>query len=310
MSNHHTLERRVLGRTQMHVTRLGLGGAWLGYSTDRRHQDIDQGAATVVHALELGINLIDTSPLYGRSEEIIGQGLREWYRRGGKRSDFMISSKTGTRTRPKDYSGTATLKSIEESLKALGTDYIDIMLVHDPETLDPVFAPGGALDVLRQLKTQGVIRAIGLGVRSHAFHQKCIESGLFEVSLTFGDCNLLNQSAKQDILPLAETHHVGVLNAMVVEYGLLGGRDPFQVASEHKHIDQVKVNRAHDLWAWAQTQNVDLLSLALQYASRDSRVTSILVGASSQQEIEQDVIAFSQALPPTVWDSLADRFAL
>lgn len=268
------------------------------------------GAATVVHALDLGINLIDTSPLYGRSEEIIGQGLREWYQRGGKRSDFVISSKTGTRTKPRDYSGSATLKSIELSLKALGTDYIDIMLVHDPETLDPVFAPGGALDVLKQLKAQGVIRSIGLGVRSHALHQQCIESGFFEVSLTYGDCNLLNQSAKADILPIAAAHNVGVFNAMVVEYGLLSGRDPFQVASEHKHVDTAKVNKAHDLWAWSKANNVDLLSLALQYACRDSRVTSILVGASSPQEIENDVVAFNQVVPPPVWSSLKDQFAL
>src|SRR6266496_3756280 len=95
---------RRLGRTDMHVPPLGLGGAWLGYEPRTKHRDEDVGAATVIRALELGIGLIDTSPYYGESESIIGKALREWFPRGGKREDLVISSKTGTRTNPGDYS--------------------------------------------------------------------------------------------------------------------------------------------------------------------------------------------------------------
>jgi aryl-alcohol dehydrogenase-like predicted oxidoreductase len=220
MSTHIGLARRPLGRTCIPVTPIGLGGAWLGYNPELGRRDPEIGAATVVRALELGIGLIDTSPGYGDSEQIIGKGLKDWYRKGGNRADFVISTKTGTRTRPNDYSAVGTLRSVEQSLKSLGTDYIDVLLVHDPESLDPVFAPGGTLEALKNLREQGVIHAIGLGVRNHKFHQDCINSGEFDISLTYGDYNLLSQTAATDILPVAAEHQVGIFNAMVVEYGL------------------------------------------------------------------------------------------
>src|SRR5262245_809384 len=140
------LEQRTLGRTGITVPRLGLGGAWLGYVPGQRHRDEKTGIATVLRALELGIRLIDTSGSDVESERIIGKALQEWYRYGGQRSDIVISTKTGTRTQTRDYSADATRRSVETSLQLLQTDYVDAMLVHDPETLDPVFAPGGALE--------------------------------------------------------------------------------------------------------------------------------------------------------------------
>ena len=105
---------------------------------------------------------------------------------------------------------------MERSLRLLGTDYLDILLVHDPEDLSPVFEPGGALEVLRELKEQGVIRAIGLGVRRHEFHRRCMETGEFDVSLTFCDYNLIDQSAAEGVLKPAAAHDVGILNAAAV----------------------------------------------------------------------------------------------
>jgi aryl-alcohol dehydrogenase-like predicted oxidoreductase len=311
MSTQIGLARRPLGRTGIPVTPLGLGGAWLGHNPVTGQRDVEVGAATVVKALEIGIGLIDTSPAYGDSERIIGKGLAEWYRRGGKRTDFVISTKTGTRTRPYDYSAAGTLRSVEQSLKSLGTDYIDVMLVHDPQSLDPILAPDGALDMLKKLREQGVIRSIGLGVRNHQFHQRCIRSGDFEVSLTYGDYNLLNQTAATDILPVAAEHQAGVFNAMVVEYGLLGGKDPRDVVKERKgQVDQHKMERAVALWEWAQTQQVNLLSVALQYSARNPHIHATLVGAATPDEVEADLAVFNEPIPSSVWTDLSQKFNL
>ena len=132
--------KRPLGRTGIRVTPFGLGGAWLGRTP--AGFDDDLAAAAVHRALEAGINLIDTSPLYGESERRVGLALEAWYRRGGRREDFILSTKTGTRTRPHDYSGPATRRSVEESLRLLKTDYFDIVHVHDPSDLAPVLASG------------------------------------------------------------------------------------------------------------------------------------------------------------------------
>ena len=194
------LAKRRLGRTDLYVTPLGMGGAWLGSTPEGYDENV--AVATVLRALELGINLLDTSGAYegGKSEQFIGKALEQWYARGGKREDLILSTKTGSRTRPHDYSAEGTRKSIEKSLEMLKTDYLDIALVHDPDNLKPVLAPGCAWDVLKEYKKKGVVRAIGLGVRNQAFHRRMIATGDCDVCLTHSDYNLLTQSAAQGVL--------------------------------------------------------------------------------------------------------------
>ncbi|MCS7061301.1 MAG: aldo/keto reductase [Anaerolineae bacterium] len=302
---------RILGRCGLRVTPIGLGGGWLGYKAGG-HIDEETGIATVLRALELGINLIDTSPMYGSeaSERIIGLALCEWFRRGYARDSLVISTKTGTRPGSVgDYSADATYRSVELSLKALGLDTIDILHVHDPRDLEPVLQPGGALSALIRLREQGVIRAIGLGVRNLAFHRRCIETGEFDVSLTYGDYNLLSQEAAVDLLPLAQARDVGILNGMAIMYGLLGGDDPRAVARRsNRHFQPALVERAHHLWQWALERGVNLLALNLQYCVRRPWVTSTLVGAACPEEVEDDVRAFTQPISSSIWTALGRDF--
>jgi aryl-alcohol dehydrogenase-like predicted oxidoreductase len=299
MMSHPALTKRRLGRTHIEVTPIGLGGAWLGQTPEGFSDEI--AAATVHRALELGINLIDTSPLYGESERRIGLALEEWYRRGGKREDFILSTKTGTRTRPKDYSADGTKRSVEESLRLLKTDYVDVMLVHDPDDLTPVLSPGGALEALQELKSQGVIQAIGLGVRQHEFHQRCIATGEFDMVLTYRDFNLMYQTAADGVLKHAAAGNVGVFNAMAVMYGLFSGRDPREAA---RNADPSEIQRARALWEWAQARGVNLLALNLQFCMREPRITSTLVGVANPEQIEEDVAAISETIPEEVWQEL------
>ena len=233
---------------------------------------------------------------------------------------MILSTKTGTRTRPKDYSYEGTKRSVQTSLTLLKTDYIDVMLVHDPVELAPVLAPGGALEALQDLKAQGSIRAIGLGVRSHEAHRRCIETGEFDVSLTYRDFNLLDQSAVEGVLETATKFDVGVFNAMSIIGGLLGGNDPLQVAEQAKAHARIRgrrgsyypkvgeVDRARALWEWTQSKNIGLLALNLQYCQREPRISSTLVGASTAAEIESDVAALSETITEEMWQELHERF--
>lgn len=301
------MERRRLGRTELYVSPIGLGGAWLGRTSKGTNDDI--AVATVIRALELGINLIDTSAVYihGQSEVYIGMGLQEWFKNGGRREEVVISTKTGTRNRPADYSASGTRKSVEQSLEALKTDYIDVVLVHDPGNLDPVVGPGGALEELNKLKSEGLVKAMGLGVRSHEFHRRLIESGECEVSLTYGDFNLIDQSAKEDLLETASAFDVGVFNGMAIYSGLLGGSDPMQDARHNPKRPEVQ--RAARLWKWASLLGVNLLSLNLQFCMREKRIASTLVGASSPEQIEVDVAAAMEDIPESVWQELRSEIA-
>jgi aryl-alcohol dehydrogenase-like predicted oxidoreductase len=317
------LNRRRLGRTGLVVTPLGLGGVWLGHTPGGFKKDVAVG--TVLRALELGINLIDTSPsgwyAGGESEHWVGLALQEWYRRGGRRDEIILSTKVGSRgypVQPKDYSAAATRQSLEKSLELLGTGYLDVVLVHDPDDLEPVLARDGALGVLKEFKKKGVIRAIGLGARPHEFHRHCIESGDFDVVLTYRDYNLLDQSAAQGVLKHAAAHDVGVFNATVTIKGLLGGRDPVEVTREQAAAglgptgpyvcNPAEVRRAHAMWAWAQSRGINLLALNLQFCLCNPHIASILMGAATPAEIEADVAAISAPIPEAMWLAFERQF--
>jgi aryl-alcohol dehydrogenase-like predicted oxidoreductase len=226
-----------------------------------------------------------------------------------------LSTKTGTRTRPEhDYSYEGTVRSVELSLAMLKTDYIDVLLVHDPRDLDPVLAPGGALDALQDLQARGVIGYIGLGCRWHTFHQRCIETGAFDVSLTFHDYNLLSQTAAQGVLEPAAAHDVGVFNGTVNLGGLLSGRDPILVADERgwpwreQERFGEQVRGARRLWEWCQARGVNLLALNLQYCLREPRIASTLIGFSRPSRVDEDVAACFEPIADEVWQELYRDF--
>jgi aryl-alcohol dehydrogenase-like predicted oxidoreductase len=328
-----TFTQRQLGSTGLTVTPLGLGGAYLGYQPQPDGPgtiDDELGIATVLRALELGINLIDTSGAYmggGRSERIIGQALTRWFAAGGQREALVISTKTGTRDRhePPDvrYSGEATRHSIEASLQALGSGYLDIALIHDPPDLGPVLARGGAWDTLKAMKGEGLIRAIGLGVRDHAMHRRMLETGECEVCLTHHDFNLLDQSAVEGVIRPAVARGAGVLNATSLYAGLLGGRNPEEVVEQAPHHwrgqprwrteGEERVREATALWEWCQAWGVSLLALNLQFCARpwfaspDLHVAATLMGAATPGQIEEDVAAMSVDIPDTMWAEVAER---
>lgn len=313
------LPLRRLGRTGLQVSAVALGGAWLGRGDD---DYTDEHASVTVHAaLKAGVNLIDTSPLYGESERRIGLALESWYGQGGEREDFHICTKTGTRSRPHDYSADGTKRSVEESLKLLKTDYLDIVLIHDPEALDLALAPGGALEALQGLKEQGVVRHIGLGVREHRLHREFHETGACEVSLTYRDYNLLDQSAAEGVLATAGKFDVGILNAQAIRHGLLAGRDPAELErelrdkpgfrpGEHAHLGEGELNRARALWLWAKAREIDFLALAVQWCLRNERVSTIVMGASHPPEIESDAAAAAAPIPEEIWGDLDAELGL
>ena len=312
------LEKRPLGSTGLRVTHVGLGGAWLGRTPGGGFND-DIAIAAVHHALQQGINLIDTSPLYGESERRIGLALKAWFARGGRREDFVLTTKTGTRTRPKDYSGAGTRRSVEESLRLLNVDHIDVVLIHDPDELGPALAPGGALDELEKMKSEGLLRAIGLGVRQHDLHRRCIDTGRFQLSLTYRDFNLVHQTALEGVVAPAASRGMAVFNATVVIGGLLGGQDPLKVARRadspgeskgvYTHSD-FEIDRAHELWQFACQHGINLLALNLQYCLREKRVTSSLLGVASAAELDDDLAALRAPISEKVWEQLRSRFRL
>jgi aryl-alcohol dehydrogenase-like predicted oxidoreductase len=300
MQTPHPLIRRRLGKTHMEVPVMSLGGAGLG-GVFGPVGDAD-GVAAVEKAFALGIDYLDTSPKYGEAERRMGLALK-----GVPRSRYHISSKVGTHpSRPGDYSAEAAYWTVANSLKVLGCEYLDICLIHEPEPsqLDQALAPGGALEALVDLKRQGVIKAIGIGVQDHALHRRMMATGHLDVSLTVNDYTLLRQTVVEGVCEPAGKLGVGVINGAALAMGLLSGRDPDSVGTRKWTPPAAEVAGANQIHRWCKERGVDVLALALQFSLRQPRFACTLIGAATAAEVQGCWDAVTREIPEQVWEEL------
>ena len=207
------------------------------------------------------------------------------------------------------------MASTELSLRALQTDYLDLMLVHDRPRSSRCWRRTRPRDALLRLKEQGVIRHLGLGCRPHAHHQACIATGDFEVSLTFRDYNLMERSALAGVLEPAVAADVGVFNASIMLSGLLGGEDPIAVAAPAAGVAPERVattpelRRAKWMYDWCVARGLDLHVLNLHYCLRETWFASVLLGFSTPERVAQNVAAYRQEVDAAIWEELDRDFA-
>lgn len=302
MKTPHPLTKRRLGRTHMEVPVMSLGGAGLGGIFGPVGDA--EGVAAVEKALELGIYYLDTSPKYGQAEPRMGMALK-----GVSRSTYFISSKVGTHpSRPGDYSADAARWTVENSLKVLGCEYLDVCLIHEPEPhqFEQALAPGGALEALVDLKRQGVIKAIGIGVQEHSMHRRLSGTGCLDVSLTVNDYTLMRQSVIEGVCEYVVPKGVGVINGAALAMGLLSGRDPDSVGTPKWKPPVAEVAAAKAIHAWCKERNVDVLALALQFSLRQPQFACTLIGAATAQEVQGCWDAVTAEIPDAVWDELPE----
>jgi aryl-alcohol dehydrogenase-like predicted oxidoreductase len=205
-------------RTQLNVSRVALGtwamGGWMWGGTDQR-----ESVATIHAALDQGINLIDTAPVYGFgvSEEIVGAALE------GIRSRAVIATKTGVEWRDGKVYRNATrariMQEIDDSLRRLRTDYIDIYQVHWPDPLVPIEETAEAM---RSLHEQGKIRAIGVSNFSVAEMRRFRQVAPLHVLQP--PYNLFERAIEVDILPYCLDNGIATLGYGALCRGLLSGR--------------------------------------------------------------------------------------
>ena len=233
MKTLHELHR-PLGSTGLRVSPLGLGTVKLGrdqgvkYPNGFTIPDDREAQMLLTLARDLGINLIDTAPAYGTSEERLGPLLR------GQRHEWVIVSKVGEEFEGgqsrHDFSAEHTRLSVERSLKRLETDFIDLVLVHSDGNDLAVLNDSGVYQALAELKQQGKIRGYG-------FSGKTVEGGL--LALREGDCAMvtynLNEQSEKPVLDYAARHGKAILVKKALASGhvcLSPGVDPVQASFE------------------------------------------------------------------------------
>lgn len=322
-----TLPRRVLGRTGLEVSILGFGTAPLGDLFARLPDDV--AIATVERAFALGINLLDSSPLYGRglAEHRCGTALRRVSRR-----DIVLCTKVGRWMDPFqspadnsrfvggqphramfDYSYDGTMRSIEQSLLRLGTDRIDLLLIHDvdvwthgKDAIEQRFreAMSGAYVALDKLRGEGVIKGIGVGVNEADMCVRFAKAGSFDTMLLAGRYSLLEQPALAEFLPLAQQLGIGVMLGGVFNSGILATGAVPRAKYNYRDAPPEILKKVAEIERVCAAHNVALSTAALHFALGHPAVATLVLGGQAPQEIERNVAALSMKVPEALWADL------
>ena len=264
MQSLHSLHR-PLGSTGLTVSPLGLGTVKIGrnqgvkYPSGFELPDDQQVRNLLSLARDLGINLLDTAPAYGTSEERLGPLLK------GQRHDWVLCSKVGEEFDNGeswfDFSAAHTRRSVERSLQRLHTDYLDLVLVHSDGN-DLKVLEGEVYPALQKLKQDGLIRGFG-------FSGKTIEGGL--KALEDGDCAMvtwnLREQSERPVLDFAQAHNKGILikKALASGHICLEGEDPvtagFRLVFSHPAVGSAIVGTINPVHL---AQNVTTVAGILQ----------------------------------------------
>lgn len=307
------MRTRTLGRTGLEISELGIGGLF----TSDFGGGVAESIRIVQRAVDLGINYIDTAPRYGNSEETLGQVFDQV--ECPKDKPIILSTKLGGRPDPFDpQDRDGLIWSIEESLKLLKRDVIDILMLHEPDRpqqfdwwTDPFAVAGPVLDVLEELKEDGVIRFTGLGGTTVTQMAHLMRSGHFDVVLTAFNYNILFRDAEQDILPAAKEQNMGVIVGSSLVQGALGRRYDEIVRSKPPWLARPRQQQFLELYALLDELDMELPELCLRFVISNDEVHSVLAGAKSAEQVEQGARVINRGpLPPDVLGRLEEIFEM
>lgn len=315
---------RKLGNTGLELTTLGLGCAAM--AGNHRPVSDDDMAGAIDEALTDGIRYVDTAPFYGfgRSERFAGDGLRPLD------GQYVLSTKAGRLLRPGpasaeeiadwpgslpfhpvyDYSYDAVMRSYEDSLQRLGVPRIDILLLHDigefqhgAEANRPLMADAmsGGYRALDELRRNGDIKGIGLGVNEREVCLQALEHGDWDAFLLAGRYTLLEQQPLDDLLPACERAGTGIILGGPFNSGILAGGDTWNYARAPATV----MDRAQRIRAVCESHSIPLPAAALRFPLGSPLVASVIPGPRSRAEMRQIIDWFSLPIPAALWSDLA-----
>jgi aryl-alcohol dehydrogenase-like predicted oxidoreductase len=289
---------RVLGRTGLRVRCLGMGGAFI---TSRASPDRAAAHRAIRRALDLGVNYLDTAPSYADSEEVLGEALR-----GVPADAYFLATKLGGRPQPFDPRDTRALRaSVEASLRLLGRDYLDVLLVHEPDRpgqydwwTDWDRFEGPVNDLLAELKEAGVIRFTGLGGTTAYELAHVMATGRYDVVLTAFNYSLLWREAAIAVLPEAQRQQMGVIAGSPLQQGALARRYDEEVAAGARWFSPPRREQYRRLYALADEAGLSLPEIGIRFVLSNPDVSLTLMGARSVAEVEENVRAAEQGPLP------------
>jgi D-threo-aldose 1-dehydrogenase len=320
---------RPIGRTSLQVTTMGLGTATLGGNLEAV-SDME-ARLTVIDAYDSGIRYFDTAPFYGygKSEHTVGDELRN-------RDGWVLSTKVGRLLKPRraphdpagqwqrpfpfdpvfDYSYDAIMRSYEDSLQRLAVSHIDILYIHDidvfshgsKERQEQIFrlAMTESYRALDELRRNGDIKAIGLGVNEAQPIADAIQHGQWDAFLLAGRYTLLEQEPLHTLFPAVEKHGASIVIGGPFNSGVLVGRETWNYTRAPEHV-MAKVRRIAVI---CDAHQVPLAAAAMQFPLAHKLVASVIPGPRTAQELNQILEWQETPIPAALWRDLKSEGVL
>ncbi len=316
----HPLDTAQIGSAGLRVTRLGIGGAPIG-SLFREVSDYE-AAATVKRGLELGLNYVDTAPLYGHgiSEIRLGHVLKDV-----PRNSFVLSTKVGRvlnsvdeepvsphfESLPMlepvfDYSREGTLRSLDESLQRLNLDRVDITYIHDADDHWEQ-AIGETYPTLEDLRSQGVVGAIGAGMNQWEMEARFAREGDFDCFLLAGRYTLLDQSSLPELMPLCMEKNIKLVLGGPYNSGILASDLSPRAKYDYEAAPAAIIEKARKIKLVCDRYGVPLKAAALQFGLLNPVVAATIPGPRSVDEVEENFKMAQHPIPSDLWTELKEE---
>lgn len=298
--------RRRLGATRLEVTPLCAGGAVLASMPQNFGYEVstDRALETLRRLFRGPINFLDTSAGYGQgeSERRIGTVLREL---GGLPPGFVLATKADPDPATGDFSGRQVLRSVEQSLRHLGLDQLQLVHLHDPEriTFEEAMAPEGPVESLLRLQREGVVQYLGVAGGPIDLMRRYAATGAFQVVLTHNRYTLVDRSA-EPLLEDARRSGIGVLNAAVYGGGILAKGPAEQPKYAYRAAEADLLGRIRRMDDLCREAGISLKAAALQFSLRDPRIASTVVGISRPERVDDLVQLAEVEIPESLWAQL------
>ena len=278
-----------LGKTHMLVSQISFGASSLGGVF--REVDEPKAIEAVHVAIDLGINYIDVAPAYGgtRAESVLGKALKDI-----PRSSFYISTKVGKNTALEsygsdtfDYSREGIMRSLDASTQRTGIEYFDIVHLHDIEYNQgqhTEWALSEGLQVLQELKSDGKIGAVGIGMYPVDLWERVISEGTIDVGLSH-NLYCLNDTRLEQLLPLARSKGIGMISASPFSSGLLTSRGapqwhPANVEQRKKFAEAAKVCKEH---------GSEIEKLAIQFSTQNPDIITTMFSSADPVSVRRNL---------------------
>jgi len=281
MEQGELMRYRRFGRTGLEVSEVSLGGAYIGGSDPDRAAD--NALKIIARAAEMGCNYIDTAPLYGESQRLIGQALSE------VDASFYIATKVGFVPEDFDYKRDSVLRSLERSLELLGVEKLALAQIHEVNLAgeERILESGGTLEGLREAQQRGWCDCIGITGRAIPLLAQLAATGEFDAVLCYHDYHPCVELAAAEVLPAAAASDMGIVIATPLAGGLYVEGDKQLEALEGRFDDEGDRRRARGVIAALREEESTLPQSAFRWILGDARVATVSSGAASVAELEE-----------------------